>query len=177
MSESNPSTQSVSLANEARAANRRESFRVSGQGLAVRAWRMDPYDRLIDRPLPSRKIPLDVSNLGRGGLGGVAGHADRLNLGDRVRLELPCNVPDPVPADPILAKAHERLTTPDPDDVFLIEAKIVYLYPLPDGTARVGLRFADALTETLARRNENLIDKLLARLQRLAIRRSHEQAA
>jgi hypothetical protein len=149
--------------------NRRESFRVAGGGLPVLAWRMDPYDRLIDRPRPSRKISFTISNVGRRGLGGIAA-CDCLHLGDRVRIELPT-----VDA---LKLASSAAPPPGHDyHAVLIEGRVVYAYPLADGSARVGLMFVDALSETMARRTENALDRLLAHLQREAIRRSRNDAA
>lgn len=136
--------------------NRRRTFRVAASRLSMKAWRMDPYERLIDRPLPSRRIVLSTMDLSRHGaavlLPAVAADASgkaTAALGDRWRIELPLD---------------------EPDEALAIEARITSMLALPDGAQRVGLAFRDQLTATLVRRAESSIPKLLARLEREAIR-------
>jgi hypothetical protein len=141
------------------AANRRRSFRVSAPQLSMRAWRMDAYERLIDRPLPSRRMVMSTVDLGRNGAGVLlptlpcdAAGTPTIAIGDRWRLEVP------------LDGGTESL---------LIEGRIASLRPLKAGEVRIGLVFRDQLTTALVRRAESAINKLMARLEREAIRKAH----
>ncbi len=151
-------TNSADLEAQARiaaAANRRKSFRVPAPTLNVKAWRMEAHERLIDRPLPSRRISLTTIDLGRGGTGAlfaaeqVSSHAP-VKLGDRIRLEVP---------------------SADSEDVILLEGRVTYLRALETDELRVGIEFRPALTESITRRVEKGLDRILADLQRAEIRK------
>ena len=139
-------------------ANRRRSFRVTAGTLGVRAWRMNAYDRLIDRPLPSRRLPLSAIDMGRGGLAATIPSVCLLHCGDRIRLHMPID-------------SH------NPDEVLIAEGRVVYVNALREEECRVGLHFQPALSETLARRFDNTLDHLLASLQRDELRRLRNAAA
>lgn len=139
-------------------ANRRKSFRVAAPLLSLRAWRMEAHERLIDRPLPSRRISLTAVDLGRGGAGALfsTGNsamqiAPPVKLGDRIRLEIPSE---------------------NGDDFLLLEGRVTYLRAVEESEElRVGIEFQAGLSESIARRTANGLDKILARLQREEIRK------
>ena len=147
--------------------NRRRTFRVVVVGLSMKAWRMDPHERLIDRPLPSRRIVMSAIDLGRHGAGTViptpgAGAPTSATapvppaLGDRWRVEL------------LVDTAGQSIT---------LEGRVVSVVPRGDNELRVGLAFQEPFAETQVRRINNVMDKLLATLQRAQIRRASDSAA
>jgi hypothetical protein len=136
--------------------NRRKHFRVGAASLVVKAWRMEPYERLIDRPLPSRRIVMNTVDLGRGGTGAMflaeSGPAQRasLQLGDRIRLQVPLT---------------------DGDESIMLEGRVTYLRVLETEEMRVGIEFQPGLSESLSQRIDKGLDRILARLQREEIRK------
>ncbi|HEV7300603.1 MAG TPA: PilZ domain-containing protein [Tepidisphaeraceae bacterium] len=147
--------------------NRRRTFRVPADGLTMKAWRMDPHERLIDRPLPSRRIVMSTIDLGRYGAGVVVPVSGPVlpvsinsptppALGDRWRLEVP------------LDTAHTTI---------MLEGRVASVVPRDDGQLRIGLAFREALSETQVRRINTAMDKLLATLQRVQLRRLRENVA
>lgn len=139
--------------------DRRHGFRVCAQPLAVRAWRMDAHARLIDRVYPSQRVPLlRAVDIGRGGMGVVVPSVCLMHRGDRLHLELPIDV-------------HGG--TDSPDNTLVCEGRVVYVAALREEECRIGLQFAPALSETLARRFDHALDRILSTLQREALRRLH----
>lgn len=135
-----------------RSNNRRSSFRVTAAAMSVRAWRMDTYDRLIDRARPSRRIAFTPLDMGRGGMAATVPSVCLFHAGDRIRLALP--------------------TAEDVDEALLTEVRVVYVNALCEEDCRIGLQFQPALSETLARRFDNALDRILASLQRAELRRN-----
>lgn len=141
-----------------RSANRREHFRVDAGELAVRGWRMAAHERLIDRVLPSRRLPLCPIDMGRGGLSAIVPSICLPQRGDRVNLSVPVD-------------------RDDPTDFVLVEGRVIYVLALREEECRIGLAFQPALTETLTRRFDNTMDRVLSALQRNALRRLRNNAA
>jgi hypothetical protein len=125
---------------------------------------MEMYERLIDRPLPSRRIGLTAVDLGRGGAGAIfstenptVAPSTPVQLGDRIRLEIP---------------------SAESDEPILLEGRVTYLRALEETEElRVGIEFRPALSEALTRRVEKGLDKILARLQRDEIRKIRGMSA
>jgi hypothetical protein len=139
-------------------ANRRKNFRVAASSLVVKAWRMESHERLIDRPLPSRRITMNTIDFGRGGAGamfsavGAPAQRTPLQMGDRVRLQVP-------------------LTDADQDDTIMLEGRVTYLRAADTDELRVGIEFQPALSESLNQRIDKGLDRILSRLQREEIRK------
>ncbi len=160
-----PLRKSVGNANPGRGQDRREGFRVTADRLSAKAWRMDLHGRLRDRVLPSRRLPMTVIDMGRGGLSAIVPSTCLLHEGDRVHLELPT-----------VRSAKHNI---DDDDAaaLVCEVRVIYVNAIREEECRIGLQFQPALSEALARRFQNAQDRLLAALQRDELRRQRTAAA
>jgi c-di-GMP-binding flagellar brake protein YcgR len=136
---------------------RRVHFRVpipADSALGLTVWRIPTHWVLRDRPKPSAQLRVQMIDISLGGfcvkvLPGRVG-PESIILGDRLRLEM---------------------LFQDSEAVF--DSQVVYRSdPFPDGSIRMGISFQKLENSIEGRRASNLLDRVIAMMQRRAIQQT-----
>jgi c-di-GMP-binding flagellar brake protein YcgR len=119
--------------------------------ITVEVWRIPEHHYLTDRPLASAKLDVSMRDLGVGGMGVICA--------------LKADTPKPT------TDQRLRIQLTHPNGELIVEGRVRYLRPLPNGNVTIGIQFKKLEEGLDGRKAMADLTNIVGQLQRTEIRR------